>query len=156
MGTTLAPVSKDSGELVALYGEFDIGMDGQPRPGWLGRTLVPLRLQPRLQHYLFPDVYLTRILVNRRMVAPLAKVLEEFEKRWTYPERIENGLIQFVKCYCFGDGPVPQPSWWGASYHLSPKVDKVTLEQAIPFFTKAGFTWGGTLARKDERRFDYY
>jgi len=154
--TKLAPVSKDTEELVSLYGEIDMGPDGFPRAQWVGRTLVPLRLNPRLQYYLFPEVYLTRILVNRRMAPALAHVLEGIQRQWTYPETVENGLNQFVKCYSFGDGRAPQPCWWGASYWLSPKVQEDTIASVMKLFTKAGFTWGGTFTRKDERRFDYY
>jgi hypothetical protein len=156
MSTLLAPVSRDAAELERHFGAFDIGMDGQPRPGWIGRTLVPLLLKTRLQHYYFPSVYLTRILVNRRMAPHLAQVLEQMEKRWNYQERENNGLNQFVKCYCFGDGLEPTPVWWGSAYYLSPKVSEATIKEVLRFFTKAGFSWGGTLEPKDIRRFDYY
>src|SRR5258708_39742014 len=97
MTTALAPISKEVKELEALYGQFDLGLDGLPRSTWIGRHLVPFGLgRNRLQHYLFPEVYLSSFLVNRRMFPALALVLAEIRNLWTAEARESNVLGMFV------------------------------------------------------------
>src|SRR5258708_4163447 len=154
MPTVLAPISKEVKELEALYGQFDLGLDGLPRSTWIGRHLVPFRLgRNRLQHYLFPEVYLSSFLVNRRMFPALALVLEEIRTRWTAEARAKNGLGQFVKCWSFGDGDRPHPGWWGSSYTLAPTVNLELLEEVKKIFVRHGFSQGGG---KKSRPVDLY
>lgn len=161
MTTALATISKEVADLVAIYGEFDLGLDGLPRSTWIGKHLVPFHLgRNRLQHYLFPEVYLHSFLVNRRMFPQLAKVFEEIENNWTPTDRTTNGLGQFVKCWCFGEGDRPTPTWWGASYTLSPNVGPELLEEVTKLFVRHGFTPGKIASAsnvpKESRRFDFY
>ena len=72
----LAPVSDAVAEMEQLYGRFDIGLDGQPNALWQARNLKVWKPPEMFQMAFFPDIYLARIRVNRRIFGPLALVYE--------------------------------------------------------------------------------
>jgi hypothetical protein len=139
-------------ELEALYGKFDIGLEGRPTPTWEARNLKRLRLPEMLQHVFFPNVYLARVTVNRRMMGPIERVYLDICSGWTERERAAYGLNQFVKCYCFGDGNGPSLFWYGAAWELSGQVNGEILTEAIKLFQKQGFSHD----RKRLRTFEYW
>jgi hypothetical protein len=148
----LAPVDEHVSEMEALYGRFDLGLEGRPTPVWENRNLKHLRLPEMLQHAFFPGVYLLKVVVNRRMVGPLERVYLDICARWGEGERRAYGLSQFVKCYCFGEGAAPNLFWYGAAWELSPQVNGEALSEAVRLFQKHGFTHD----RKRLRTFEYW
>ena len=149
---SLAQVTDLVKDMELLYGQFDIGLDGQPTETWQNRNLKRLRLPEMLQHAFFPQVYLLKVVVNRRMVAPLERVYLDICNRWTESERKAYGLNQFVKCYCFGDGSAPSLFWYGAAWELSGQVSGEPLTETVKLFQKQGFTHD----RKRLRVFEYW
>jgi hypothetical protein len=148
----LALVDERITEIEALYGKFDLDLEGCPTLSWENRNLKRLRLPEMLQHAFFPDVYLVKVRVNRRMVGPLERVYLDICIRWNEQERKAYGLNQFVKCYCFGDGAAPSLFWYGAAWELSPQVNGEALTEAVKLFQKQGFTHD----RKRLRSFEYW
>lgn len=138
----LASVSDTVVEMEQLYGRFDIGLDGLPNTLWQSRNLKLWKPPEMFQMTFFPDVYLARIRVNRRIFGPLAETYEEIAVRWTTEARRGHGLNQFVKCYCFGDGTQPNLHWYGAAWELSPQVGGEVLSEVVKIFTRHGFTHG--------------
>ena|SRR5215469_3843466 len=148
----LAPVSDQVADMQLLYGAFDIGLDGRPTPTWENRNLKGLRLPEMLQHAFFPQVYIAKVTVNRRMMGPLERAYLDICGRWSEAERKAYGLNQFVKCYCFGDGAAPSLFWYGAAWELAPQVNGEALSEAVKIFQKQGFTHD----RKRLRIFEYW
>jgi hypothetical protein len=153
---SLAPVSEEVGEMEILYGKFDIGSDGLPTPSWVGRNLKKFRPPEMLQHAFMPEVYVSRILCNRRIVGALYQVYAELGARWTLEARAAYGLSQFVKCYSFGDGSAPSLHWYGAAWELSPQVGGEVLSEVIKVFQRHGFTYCGTTDKKRLRTFEFW
>ena len=145
---SLTPRSDSIETLEKLYTKFDLGPTGYPTPQWEGRNLKELTLKRRLKYFYAPELFISRLLVNRRMVNAIALVFDEINERWD-PQRAEaENLDQYVRTYCFGcDGP-PNPFWWGAGYRLSPLVTGVALEEVLKIFTRHGFTWAGATDKK--------
>jgi hypothetical protein len=135
-----------------LYGAFDIGLDAQPTPVWISRNLQHFRFPDTMQSAHFPDMWIRKTLVNRRMVGPLSNAFSEMVVRWTREARAVYGLNQFVRCYCFGDSGKPNLYWWGAAWDLSPKVNGEILSEVIDVFTRHGFTHD----RKRLRTFEFW
>jgi hypothetical protein len=153
---SLAPVSEQVGELESLYGKFDIGLEGRPTPVWENRNLKSLRLPEMLAHAFFPDVYLARVLVNRRVMGSLERVYIDICSTWNKEARSAYGLNKFVKCYCFGDGAGPNLFWYGAAWELSAEVHGEALSDVVKLFTRHGFTHGYTSDKKKLRTFEYW
>jgi hypothetical protein len=106
-----------------------------------------------LAHVFFPEVFLVKVTVNRRMSAPLERAYIEICRRWSEPkERAELGLNKFLKCYCFGDGQGPSLFWYGAAWMLASQVNGEVLEEVIRIFQRQGFTHD----RKRIRVFEYW
>jgi hypothetical protein len=143
-------------ELQRLYGFFDLGYDGLPTPGWAKRNLRFLRLPEGLRCAFFPTVWVRRVYVNRRMADAIEKVLLEICARFTPQFRSINGLDQFVKCYCFGDGSAPNLFWYGAAWRLSEQVGGPALEDARQIFVRHGFTHAWTTDKNRLRDFEFW
>jgi hypothetical protein len=126
-------------QLEAVYGRFDIGLDGLPTEQWENRNLKRLRLPEMLEHQFFSGVNLLRVQVNRRMMGALERVYLEIGKRWSLEARRAHGLNRFVKCYCFGDSSGPNLFWYGAAWELSPLVNGEVLDSVIDLFKQHGF-----------------
>ena len=150
-----SPTSDAIQTLERLYTKFDLSASGYPTTQWENRNIREYALEHRLRWYWAPDIYLTKIKVNRRMVDPLAHVLQEIFGTWDYRLVQEYNLDVFVRCYCFGCEDVPNPFWWGAGYRLSRLVSGVPLEETIKIFTRHGFSWVGATDKKAERDFHY-
>ena len=153
---SLAPVGSEIEEMETLYGKFDLGLDGQPTLLWQGRNLRKWRMPEMMQLAFFPDMYVAKVLVNRRVFGPLEQVYGEIMARWTREAREAHGLNQFVKCYCFGDGDRPNLFWYGAAWRLSPQVSGETLGEVIKVFTRNGFTYRGDTERRRLRDFELW
>lgn len=152
----LAPVGNAVKEMETLYGTFDLDLNGYPNTLWQARNLKAWRPPEMFQCAFFPDVYIARVRINRRLLGPLGRVYEEMGARWTREARIAYGLNQFVKCYAFGDGDGPNLFWWGAAWRLSPQVGGEVLSQAIDIFKRHGFTAAGTTDKKRLRDFEFW
>jgi len=126
-------------QMEAVYGTFDIGLDGLPTPAWEGRNIKAMRMPENLEHQYFDGVFLHRVRVNRRMVGALERVYLEINKLWSLEARRAHGLSRFVKCYCFGEGEGPSLFWYGGAWELSPRVSGETLDAAIELFKQHGF-----------------
>ena len=148
----LAPVDVQVREMEALYGTFDIGLDGLPTSVWVNRNLKWVRLPEMLQHAFFPDIYLRKVHVNTRMAGPLQRVYVDILQRFSQEDRRIFGLSQFVKGYCFGDGSAPNLFWYGAAWELSAQVNGEALTEVVKLFQKQGFTHD----RKRLRIFEYW
>jgi hypothetical protein len=135
-----------------LYGKFDVGIDGQPSPAWESRNLVWLRFDGPMRHAFFPEIWVFKTLVNRRMKNALSTAFRELGLRWTREAKEAHGINQFVKCYCFGDGAKPNLHWYGAAWELSPALGGGELDDTIAIFIKAGFTYD----RKRLRTLEYW
>jgi len=143
--------------LQQLYGIFDISdLTGRPTELWENRNLKKWKPPEMLQHAFFPDVYLSRVLVNRRMLGPIERVYDEIVTKWPMEARRLHGLNQFAKCYCFGDGSVPNLHWYGAAWELSPLVASDVLSDVIKVFTRHGFTHAYLGDKKKLRVFEYW
>lgn len=153
---SLAPVGEEIAQMEALYGKFDIGSDGLPTAPWIGRNLKKFRPSQMLQHAFMPEVYVSRILVNRRMVGALYQVYQEIDARWTLEARTAYGLTQFVKGYCFGDGDKPNLFWYGGAWRMSPQLGGEVLSEVVKVFTRHGFTHCGTADKKRLRDFEFW
>ena len=151
----LLPVA-EAAEMEILYGKFDLQIDGTPTELWENRNLKKHRLDEMLKHAFFPDVWVQKILVNRRVTSPLGQVMREINTRWTREARSAYGLDQFVKCYCFGDGSGPNLHWYGAAWELSQQVGGEALSEVVKVFTRHGFTWCGATDKKRIRSFEYW
>jgi hypothetical protein len=139
-------------EIEALYGRFDIGLDGLPTPAWEGRNIRAIRMPEMLRHASFPGVYLQKVRGNRRMMGALQRVYIDIWGQWNDAERKAHGLNQFVKCYCFGDGSRPNLFWYGAAWEISAQVGGEVFTEAVKLFQKHGFTHD----RKRLRIFEYW
>jgi hypothetical protein len=148
----MAPVTPRVAELEATYGLIDLGPDGRPRAAWEARQLCNLRLEAPLQSPWFPGFWYRRVLVNRRMAEAIAGVLREINVRYTPEFRTNNGLDQFLKCYCFGNGMEPNLFWYGAAWRLSPQVAGAVLPEVSKIFTRHGFS----IALGGPRDFEYW
>jgi hypothetical protein len=153
---SLAPVSETVGEMELLYGKFDISLDGRPTVLWEARNLRKWRSPEMFQLAFFPDCYVTKTVVNRRIFGPLAQAYEEITARWTPESRRAYGLNQFVKCYCFGDASTPNLHWYGAAWELSSQVGGEVLSEVIKIFTRHGFTHCGATDKKRIRTFEFW
>jgi hypothetical protein len=153
---SLAPVNDTISGMELLYDKFDIGLDGRPSVAWERRNLKLHRLDEPLKHAFFPDVFVYKTWVNRRMTAALGQVMREINMRWTAEARSAYGLDQFVKCYCFGDGESPNLHWYAAAWTLSPQVSGEALTEAVKVFTRHGFTYCGAADKKRIRTFEYW
>jgi hypothetical protein len=143
-------------EMEELYGQFDLGLDGVPNTLWESRNLKKWRPPEMLQHAFFPQMYIPKVRVNRRIFGPIGLVYEEIAARWTAEARKAYGLNQFVKCYCFGDGPGPNLFWYGGAWRLSPQVGGEVLGEVIKVFTRHGFTYCGALDKRRLRDFEMW
>jgi hypothetical protein len=152
----LAPVSDRIAEMETLYGRFDLGLDGTPNQNWMNRNLKRFNPPNMLQCAFFPDLYVNKVLVNRRIVGPLNQVYAELVVRWTFESRDAYGLNQYVKCYNFGDGDGPNLFWYGAAWRLSPQVGGEVLTEVVKIFTRHGFTHAGSTDKKRLRDFEYW
>jgi hypothetical protein len=154
---SLAPVTEGVAELESLYGTFDIDLCGLPTQGWQNRNLKRFKAPEMLQHAFFPQVYIARVLVNRRMLGPIERVYQEIVTRWPIEARKAYGLNQFVKCYCFGDGSGPNLFWYGAAWELSPLVNGEILGEVATIFRRHGFTHAyGSDKKLRARIFEYW
>ena len=152
----LAPVSDVVKEMEALYGTFDLGLDGAPNALWESRNLKKFRPPEMLQHAFFPEMYIVKVRVNRRMFGPIALAYEEIAARWTLEARKAHGLNQFVKCYCFGDGSGPNLFWYGGAWELSPQLGGETLGEVVKIFTRHGFTHAYASDKRKIRTLEYW
>jgi hypothetical protein len=152
----MAQVGTHVPEMQALYGTFDIGLDGRPTALWEARNLKRWRTPEMFQLAFFPDVYVAKTVVNRRIFGPLALCYEEITARWTAEARAAYGLNQFVKCYSFGDGDAPTLFWYGAAWRLSPQVGGEVLAEVVKVFTRHGFTHCGVIDKKRPRDFEFW
>lgn len=153
---SLLGVTEQVAEMEAAYGTFDIGLDGRPTPLWEGRNLKRLRFPVMMEHAFFPGVYLAKVRVNRRVFGPLERIYSEILARWTLEAQRAYGLDQFVKCYCFGDGLVPNLFWYGGAWELSTAVHGDVLSDVIKIFTRHGFTHAYTTDKKKLRTFEFW
>lgn len=135
----LEPVTDVVINMQAVYGPFDLGLDGRPSRLWEGRNIKKFRPPEMMQHAFFPDVYLARIAVNRRILGALERVYQEIGACWTREARAAHGLNQYVKCYCFGEGSAPNLFWYGGAWELSVQVVGETLSKADEIFARHGF-----------------
>jgi hypothetical protein len=149
---SLAVVNEQVGEMELLYDKFDIGLDGRPTQIWENWNIKKVRLPEMLQHAFFPDIYLDKVEVNRRMAGAIERVYLDICAKWSMEERKAYGLNQFVKSYCFGDGSSPNLFWYGAAWELSPQVNGEALTEVVKIFQKQGFTHD----RKRLRIFEYW
>jgi hypothetical protein len=152
----LDPEVKEATHIQTLYGSIDFSNEGRPKESWERRNLRTLRLDHPLKSPWFPDFWFHRIIVNRRIYDPLARVLGEINARWLPEARDAHGLSHFVKCYCFGDGEGPSLFWWGAAYRLSPAVGGEPLSEVIKIFTRHGFTHAGLSDKRRIRDFEFW
>lgn len=152
----LAPATGLIQQMEALYGTFDIGLDGTPNVLWQARNLKAWKLPDMLQLAFFPEVWIARVRVNRRIAGPLERVYLEIVQRWTPEARQAHGLNQFVKCYCFGDGAGPNLFWWGAAWELSAQLGGEPLAEVIKIFTRNGFTHAYTADKRKVRVLEYW
>jgi hypothetical protein len=136
----------------ALYGKFDLGLDGYPTEPWKNRNLKRLRFPEMLEYQHFSGVYLAKVVVNRRMMGALERVYLAICERFPFEARRAYGLNRFVKCYCFGDGPGPNLFWYGAAWELSPAVGGEILDESAEIFRSFGFKHD----RKKLRVFEYW
>jgi hypothetical protein len=143
-------------EMESLYGRFDISLDGTPSLVWLNRNLQKWRSPEMFQLAFFPDVYVKKVLVNRRIFGPLSLVYEEITTRWTVEARQAYGLNQFCKCYCFGDADIPSLFWYGAAWRLSQQLGGEVLTEVIKIFVRNGFTHCGLTDKKRVRDFEFW
>jgi hypothetical protein len=148
----MAPVTPRVAELESVYGLIDLGPDGVPRETWEARQLYNLRLEAPLQSPWFPKFWYRRVRVNRRMADAISAVLHEINARYTPEFRANNGLDQFLKCYCFGNGMEPSLFWYGAAWRLSPQVGGSVLADTSKIFTRHGFS----IALGGQRDFEYW
>lgn len=139
-----------------LYDKFDLGLDGFPTPWWQARNLLKWKSPFPLEHAFFPDSYLQRVWVNRRMAGPLWQAYAEIAARWTREARAAYGLNQFVKCYCFGEGSKPNLHWYGAAWELSSQVGGEILAEVVKVFTRHGFTHAHTSDKHKLRTFELW
>jgi hypothetical protein len=153
---SLAPVGPEIAEMEALYGRFDIGLDGLPTPSWVARNLKKFKPGQMFQHAFMPDVWVNGVLVNRLIVGALHQVYAEIGARWTLEARTAYGLTQYVKCYCFGDGDKPNLFWYGAAWRLRQQVGGEALSEVIKVFTRHGFTYCGSTDKKRLRDFEMW
>jgi len=152
---TFCPTDSDIETLERLYCKFDIGATGYPMPQWEGRHLNEMVLERPLRWFYAPDVWLSRLKVNRRMAGPMRQVFKEMWEKWDSKTAEAEGLDQYVRCYAFGSDDRPSPFWWGAGYRLSRRVSGVALEETIKIFTRHGFTWAGASDKRLPRDFYY-
>lgn len=153
---SLLEVNEQVLDMARLYGQFDVGLDGRPTPQWEGRNLKRFKCPEMMQHAFFPQVYLAKVLVNRRLLGPLERVYSEIVVRWTPEARVAYGLNQFVKCYCFGDGAGPNLFWYGGAWELSTAVHGDVLSDVVKIFTRHGFTHAYVTDKKRLRTFEYW
>jgi hypothetical protein len=153
---SLAPVSDGIAAMELVYDKFDIGLDGRPTLLWEARNLKKWKPPEMLQHAFFPDVYLARVLVNHRMMGSLSRVYHEIGVRWTAEARKAEGLNQFVKCYCFGEGFRPNLFWYGAAWRLSEQVSGEVLVEVTKVFSRYGFTCCGIADKRRLRDFEFW
>lgn len=139
-------------QMEQIYGRFDLGIDGNPLDTWVNRNLRLFRFPEPMKHAYFPDVYVRKTKVNRRMHPALGEVFNDMVTRWEPNAREVYGLRQFVKCFNFGDGDKPNLFWYGAAWELSPAVTGEALTEAIQIFTKHGFKHD----RKRIRTFEFW
>jgi hypothetical protein len=147
---TLEPISPRIKQAEAVYGKFDLGPDAMPNEWWLNRNTIWLQLREPMQSVWFADEWVRKVRMNRRMTVPFAKAEREIYERWTRPERHAHGLDQYVKCYCFLDGPGPNLHWWGAAWEVSPRVVGEVLTEVVAIFTRHGFKHDRTRLRTFE------
>ena len=152
----LAPVHEAVAEMEQLYGKFNLDLEGKPNLLWENQNLKKWRPPEMLQHAFFPQMYIAKVRVNRRIFGPLSLVYEEIAARWTTEARSAHGLNQFVKCYCLGDGHGPNLFWYGAAWRLSPQVGGSVLDEVAKIFTRNGFTYCGTLDKRRLRDFEMW
>jgi hypothetical protein len=152
----LAKATDQIVEMESLYGPFDLDFDGLPTPGWVSRNLRRLRLPEGLRLAFFPDAWVRRVYVNRRVSDALEKALMEICARFTPQFRSINGLDQFVKCYCFGEGTSPNLFWYGGAWRLSEQVGGPALEDARQIFVRHGFTHAWTTDKNRLRDFEFW
>jgi hypothetical protein len=143
-----SPTNDSITSLEKLYTYFDLTAAGFPTVQWEGRQLRDYSLKRRLRWFYAPEVYLSKIRVNRRMADPLAKILDEINERWDPKQAEKENLDVFTRCYCFGCESGPNPFWWAAGWRLSPLVTGIALEEVIKIFTRHGFTWAGATDKK--------
>lgn len=143
-------------EMESLYGKFDLQLDGKPTPLWERRNLKLHRLDEPLRHAFFPDVWVHKILVNRRVTAALGQVMREINVRWTREAREAYGLNQFLKCYCFGDGDRPNLFWYAGAWQLSQQVGGEVLLEVAKVFSRHGFTYCGASDKRRIREFEFW
>lgn len=148
----IEPVTETVMQMEAVYGKFDLGLDGCPTPVWENRNIKRFRPPEMMQHAFFPDIFLNRIRVNRHMVAALERAYAEIYQSWSREARVAHGLNQYVKCYCFGDGRGPNLFWYGGAWELSPLVVGETLARAVDIFGRHGFKHDS----KRLRTFEYW
>lgn len=153
---TLAPVNDSVEHIQAVYGKFDLWIDGRPNVLWENRNLKLFKPVEAMRHMYFPDCWVHKFLVNKRLMVPLANVLREIHARWTREAREAHGLNQFVKCYCFGDGLGPNLHWYGGAWELSAQVGGDVLADTVEIFTRHGFKHAYTSDKKKLRTFEYW
>ena len=152
----MAELSAQVAEMDGLYGQFDLNPEGKPNALWEARNLKAWSPPEMLQHAAFPQMYIARVRVNRRIFGPIDLVYEEITARWTTEARKAHGLNQYVRCYCFGDGGVPSLFWYGAAWELSQQVGGETLTEVIKIFTRHGFTHAYTTDKRKLRILEYW
>jgi hypothetical protein len=154
---TFIPTNDSIRALERVYSKFDLGANGLPTLAWENRNLRDYSLNRRLRYFYAPDVYLTKVRVNRQMVEPLNRVLSEIEARWDAKQAEKENLDIYVRSYCFGGGESSGPNahWWGAAWDLSPLVSGVALEESIKIFLKNGFKWYGASNKALVRHLEY-
>jgi hypothetical protein len=86
----------------------------------------------------------------------LERVLLEMCAHFTPQFRSINGLDQFVKCYCFGEGTGPNLFWYGGAWRLSEQVGGPALEDARKIFVRHGFTHAWATDKNRLRDFEFY
>lgn len=127
-------------KLEALYGPFGLGPDGQPLETWKARNIRKVRLGVVFRHSAFPNCWLRFVPVNRRMVGAISGVYAEVAARWTIEAQKQHGISLFQKCYCFGDGDMPNLFWYGAAWALPMALKGETLREMVKIFVRHGFT----------------
>jgi hypothetical protein len=143
-------------EIESIYGPIDLDLGGKPTVSWERRYLKLHRLDEPLQHAFYPDCWVHKILVNKRIDSALGNVMREINARWTPEVRKIHGLDQFLKCYVFGDGNKPNLHWYGAAWQLSGAVNGEMLGEAIKVFARHGFTYAGLNDKKRPRTFEFW
>jgi hypothetical protein len=152
----MAPVTDAIGEMEKLYGKFDLSLSGVPTPAWEARNLKMWRLPEMFQLEFFPDTYITKTLINRKLFAHLPLVYEVIMARWTTEARKAHGLNRFVKCYCFSSGDLPSLFWFGSAWRLSQAVTGEVLGETVKIFCAHGFTWCGATDKRRIRDFEMW